>query len=350
MPKCKYPWYFKENDILKIWSYGIKGRSVVIELIDSLVNFELPALKNKGTNVYYTANKKSDIKDHGTAMASLINAKFLTSQNCLNKEEIPCGIATLSFIRSYDSAITYDDVSYIYKTTRETPNQAIPIGRVGLLYREEYIERDQKIVLINLSGGQIIPDDTELRGDWNKLIKNVCKQNSMPGDKGAIIIASFGNNGTYITDTNVVTDGIIPATMQPKKCSNNPIVSVSGAAKYNKELQIDPDVYKSGNGGNYGEKFAHILAPGDEIPMLLFDGQVLVSHGSSPAAAIATASLAMMISCMPKANVSELRNALLEHSDHYKDLQTKVQNGTVLNLLGIIKNFCAIQEQEIDDL
>ena len=50
--------------------------SVIIELIDTYVNFLLPELKDKGINVKFNVDKEADSLEHGTMMASIINAKL----------------------------------------------------------------------------------------------------------------------------------------------------------------------------------------------------------------------------------------------------------------------------------
>ena len=176
----------------------------------------------------------------------------------------------------------------------DEPDHSLPAGIIGPLVKKHHTK--SMPIIINLSGGQI-SNATYVRTEWNNIVSKLCKQSSYD----VLIISSAGNEGIYLTKDNIMEYGILPSTTKPKSCKNDiPIISVGGTNKYNKVLKISPDVYKHGNkGSNYGKNYVNILSPGDEIPMFLPDGRSFFSHGSSPATAITTGTIALMLACKP---------------------------------------------------
>lgn len=71
-----YPWYFKSNGVLDVWEAYSRGEGTVVDLVDSCVIFDLPAIYGKNVSssrcTYSNESKLEDV--HGTAMAGLICA------------------------------------------------------------------------------------------------------------------------------------------------------------------------------------------------------------------------------------------------------------------------------------
>ena len=83
-----YPWYFKNNNVVKAWEYS-QGTGIVIHLVDTCIDFSRPSLQGKSFLKVQECDTHFNFpayKIHGTAMAGLIsaNASTLSCNNCKN--------------------------------------------------------------------------------------------------------------------------------------------------------------------------------------------------------------------------------------------------------------------------
>ncbi len=85
MDNYDYPWYFKKNGVLNCWDITTEN-GVVIDIIDSCVDFTAPPLQGKS---FFSVSKKCTKEGeelklvHGTAIAGLIFNSCQTLYNAL---------------------------------------------------------------------------------------------------------------------------------------------------------------------------------------------------------------------------------------------------------------------------
>ena len=197
------------------------------------------------------------------------------------------------------------------------------------------------IILINLSGGEhsIDCDEQGTRAKWSKLIKEACK------DEHTLLIAAVGNDGIELTPTNIVEKGFLPASLHSKSCKDKDFIIRVGATNCYENNEVPKLFMKERElhlgGSNFGKDYVDILAPGQQIPILVaHENHAVIGQGTSEATAIVTATLALMNACKPNVSAKELREALLRNSHKYDSLANAVKDGRVLDIYNIVENFC----------
>lgn len=224
----EYPWYFETNSILDVWSMTM-GDGVVVDLFDSCVDFNLPALKGK--NIESMSCTRGDLNNveviHGTAMAGIIAAEHtkLKLKNS-DDEQFVTGIAPKALIKNTEGI----NVHNIKKALEEAHHRKLKTKFGEKVFKSPKDRERPEIVLINLSGGQKTQDPEGIRKDWFELIKNLCKN-----QENVLIMASVGNSYTKLTHENIVDRGILPAALKPRNCTLNnwdPILRVGASNKY----------------------------------------------------------------------------------------------------------------------
>lgn len=190
------------------------------------------------------------------------------------------------------------------------------------------------VIAINLSGGEVLSEDLSMNlaaeqayfyRDW--LTEIVAAQNS-------ILIAATGNDALDLDLS--CSSRRQPVCLQSSKRVLEEMILRVGAVGYYKRGTAP----KLSSFSNYGPNHTEILAPGEGIIAMLPSGKAVLSSGTSPAAAIVSGAITLMVSCKPYAVASEIKKALLDGADRYKILQSKVKEGRVLNIFKTIKTFC----------
>lgn len=351
----KDPWYFEVNDIRKCWDQGITGQGVSVYLLDTEV-VEVASLKGKITQYLHTT-KTSDLKDtkdkmHGTAMAGLIAATpgFLKDENDKSNKIFIAGIAPDSKIISH----VWKPGGKLSDALLSSANDIIKKNADGkVIVPSSNDIPDVKISVINTSGGiskknamsanstsdNIILSFDDSTKHVDDIIRNELKK------RDALIIASVGNDGQEITINNYQAIGIFPAAFKrPKGKITDAILRVAGLIAYNRGQ--DPQLSLK---SNYGVDFTDIAAPG-LTPVITEKGTAIdKTFGTSNAAAITTGAVALLASCNLYATAAELRRALLDNSEKKGYLENKVDNGRVLNIYKVVKNYCVFPEKIIEN-
>jgi subtilisin family serine protease len=343
----EYPWYFEQLGVENSWSIT-QGSNVVIDLIDSCVDFDISLLKDKNyQRVFEGCGSKNDqdvFAIHGTAMAGVIGADkgALPKKEDISELLFVAGIAPEVKIKNTIGVMNVNNLNKVLIDAKDESPKSI-YGESVLKAPKDRERVD--IVLVNLSGGQISAN-TVLRTDWNDEVSKICKDNS-----NVLIIAAVGNSATYLTKDNIETKGILPSTLKPKACKNigtDPIIRVGATNHYNK-TNDQPNLYFThlGTGSSYGKEYVDILAPGQSIPIILPGGYASIAGGTSEATAIVTATAALLASCKPYATSKEIRDAILDNASKYVKLEKKVLDGNVLDIAKTVKQFCIYSQRDI---
>ncbi|MEK6733999.1 MAG: S8 family serine peptidase [Pseudomonadota bacterium] len=351
-----YPWHFFALGILDSWN-KTKGEGIVIDLIDSWVDFSIPPLINKDHNkdselICYNNTSQGDI--HGTAMVGLMVAhecrlplndteniqqrqtyamlkpfpsnycsdSLISSEPNHNTRKI-AGIAPESLINSINGLI---NVTNVHKAMNNDRYNVTTDSNVEVLKSPSSRLRTN-ISVINLSGGQQkrIEDF-----QWNELVSNICLTRN-----DILIIAAVGNEATKITTENYLDAGIYPASLHPQVCKNksvDPIIRV-GAVNNSSE----PTWHHS---SNYGKNFVDISAPGTGILIIIPGGYLIVGGGTSEATAITSGTAALLLSRLVYGSSYELRDFILNNTITYDHLKPKVANGRVLHTQKLVDLAC----------
>ena len=325
MDEIDFPWYLDINSISDVWTIT-SGHGVVIDLIDSCVNFSIPALFGKNVSYSPCPENADNLKDiHGTAMAGLIlaDAIKLSLHDEPNKSTVIAGVAPDALIKNEALIISAKSLeSTILKTSK------------GVNVHKTQEERQRlNIKLINISGKDVTDEQY-----WFDIVSAICKE-----DKSILISAAVGNNGANLTDDYVIKHKIFPALLKkPQICKTkgiDPITRVGAVKPYNNgETPKLYDTYSTGS--NFGKNYVDILAPGGNIPILLPDNTARFAGGTSESTAIVTGAIALLIGCRPYSTAQEIRNVLLNNTDKFFDLELMVTDGRVLNINKAVNDFC----------
>lgn len=391
----EYPWYFYPNKVNEIWDvFGYKGAGVVVDVLDSKINF-ISILEGKeysssnSTNDFASSNSQGALvelyntappinddfnkmcygegysffnsscfsassdskyglaKLHGTAMAGLIAGNYaklacdLASKSSCNKDGkiVVAGIAPEAKIISrswYPKGKLYDALSD--SISGEIPNTIYGQPR-------EKVARTAKLILLNISGGQKDSDIVD------EIKRKASTKRDGDGNLYFIVVAVVGNDGIELTKKNVKQKGPLPANILRGSFTGqdmrDPIIRVGGSSMYTSGTI--PGIFRypknslyPNRGSNFGAECVDILAPGDKIPVLEPSLEAGISNGTSDATAIVSGAVALLSSCKPRATAEEIRQAILNNSDEYPDkLGGGVERGRVLNIYKAVSNFCA---------
>jgi subtilisin family serine protease len=336
-----YPWYFENNGVLAAWDIT-KGDGVIVDVVDSCVNFSFPQISGRNEGNYdcqINSENMSEIeKIHGTAMAGLIVASHAKLMRLEYETEYLyiAGTSPHSFIRNSQHHINYNSVRQVIDRFKED----IPLASNGSPVLFDESERPQ-ILLINLSGGQK-SDDPFVRSEWNDLISKTC----INGDN-ILFVSSLGNSKINLDEADIVKNGILPASLNPRKCkvkNMDPLIRVGAVAKSNTELYATA----LNTGSNYGSKYVDILAPGQAIPILSeVEGYARLGGGTSESAAIVTATISLVVKCKPLSSAEEIRKIILSTANNNQNLEYAVDQGRVLNILSAVKKACFMTDDEL---
>ncbi len=327
-----YPWYFETNHVFDAWALT-QGGGAVVDLVDSCVDFSSHSLQGKEYGSHTACAPVNDLYSiHGTAMAGLIVAahdREIPKNNTVDEFLNIAGIAPKSLIKNAVEDHTTKKLEVTKNAFKEAQEEKdIPITKYGKPYLKE-IERPD-LILINLSGATIVEKGTDIyateKTDWLDLVKRVCE------DKYSLLIASVGNGG-YELGKNYE---YLPAALRLKTCGEfDPIIRVGAVAEH--KVGANPSIYYN---SNYGSKYVDILAPGSNIPILIPGDKAIIGGGTSEAAAITSATAALLIGCHPKATAHEIKNAILDYASSFDSLKNEVLYGRVLNIKETISSFC----------
>lgn len=190
------------------------------------------------------------------------------------------------------------------------------------------------VIVINLSGGEILSEDLSMKTATEQAYFYRDWLTEIVGAQNSILIAATGNDALDL-------DLLCSSRRQPvclqssKRVLEDMILRVGSIGYYKRGI-----IPKLSSFSNYGPNHTEILAPGEGITAMLPSGKVVVSSGTSPAAAIVSGAVTLMTSCRPNAHAFEIKRALLDSADRYEALESKVKEGRVLNIFKTIKTFC----------
>lgn len=159
----QYPWYFYPNKVEESWDIAKnKGEGVVVDVLDSEIDFTSTFLKGKEynsstPNYYYKIfdNAGDAAELHGTAMVGLIvgDKARLTCDDASKKacnSDGKIAIAGIAPKAKILSRVRYPKGD-LYDALTDSINEELPCDKIGQPRRK--VQRSVKLILINVSGG-----------------------------------------------------------------------------------------------------------------------------------------------------------------------------------------------------
>ena len=129
------------------------------------------------------------------------------------------------------------------------------------------------------------------------------------------------------------------------KNGTDPVIVVGATQQYS--LGVQPKIK---NNTCFGANYVDILAPGIRIPAIYGKYMAKELPGTSPAAAIVSGTLGLLVKCRPYSSFIEFKNALLLNARSNPELFDYVRNGAVLDIFSVVKAFCLPDEDDYEIL
>jgi len=297
-------WGIKRVAATQAWAKGIDGEGVVVAVVDTGVNYNHPAIsQNMWTNDaekngkpgvdddkngyvddiygYNFIGNKSDPKDdmmHGSHVAGTIAG--------LNAKDFFYGVAPHARIMAVKT----------HSNTGEASEESVV---KGILYAA-----DMGAKIINCSWGGAPEAENESQVLFDAIV--------YAGSKGAVVIASAGNDSTNIDD-----HPSYPASYQT---DNLLAVAATGSD--------DSLSYFS----NYGKKTTHVAAPGSNILSINYTGGYRQASGTSMASPHVSGVAALILQSLRNSlgrepSAEELKAAIIANTEVVNKVSSRVISG-----------------------
>lgn len=263
-------WWFDSWSVPALWAGGADGRGIVVSVIDTGVQGDIPELNGKvlpgadliGNGSHGTVDYDRDAFSHGTAMASIIAA----GQGYLGIE----GLAPAA--RILPIAVPLRGVA-----RKGIPTQGAPA--VAIDYAVDHGAR-----IINLSLGGISLESQQSEACEPALQVAVTRALA----KGALVVAAGGNSGDKGSPVE-----------EPGVCLG--VVSVGAV-----DQALNVTSFSS------RQAYLTVTAPGDHVPSLSRKADsAYIGEGTSQATAITSAALALIWSRYPSETNRQILTRLL---------------------------------------
>lgn len=375
------------------------GAKQITAIMDSPVEYGFGLLNDLALQKEIMSNDKDYISNpyHGTAVANLLASKprelecyyadGFTTKTCDKSKMVVAGVAWHTKIANINACNKTEDVSKWVRSfmqdidgsiqnrkniKSDTSRTHIPervivnfsIGPDDILKskREEY-KQDMSTRTINSDAyflmkwavefidnkmQWVIPQDSKEKNRWddanlaklrfniqkklekemaekNKEFANTIEEQVSSRKDYVLAVVAAGNYGQKLEYSNEIKNG--------------PVVWVAaGCDKSQKKLCP---------WSNYGNKVVHILAPGENIPVVLpvtgngtLAYKSTYSQGTSFSAPLVAGTAALLAQCAPTASTDEIKQAILGEAYKHNTLSKTVADGAVLNVKNAINRMC----------
>ena len=356
-----WPWHIAVNDVQQNWGFT-RGNRTIVTVVDTKVEFtsllkgkRYRPSKKKTENIYTREQFLKAYEDgsllklgnktssqayadytHGTGMTFTIagNNGTLFNEDNHSQQLFVAGIAPGAKILDFAFGVDFSTNTLMPGLLDGLEEALEAQEEIKATKRGRKEEKTSKVFVVNLSAEESVSKASSLQDaeqqayfyrDW---LSTSAKQQDL------LLIAAAGNAGMDLEKECSVR--LQPVCVQPsKEVTEEMLLRVGSIREYQKGQIPQISIFS-----NYGPRYVDILAPGENISVLTPSGYAKYVSGTSPAAAIVSATAALLASCRPDSSAVEIKKSILDSADIFESLNGLVQGGRVLNIGKAIKVHC----------
>ena len=297
-------WGIKRVAAPQAWAKGIDGSGVVVAVVDTGVNYNHPAISDNMWVNEAERNGKPGVDDDGNGFVDDIFGYNFVGNKAEPKDDMMHGSHVAGTIAGLNAKDSFYGVAPNARIMAVKSHSSKGEGTEESVVKGILYAADNGAKIINCSWGGAPEAEKESKVLFDAIV--------YAGSKGAVVIASAGNDST-----NIDLEPSYPASYQTD--------NLIAVASTNSDDSLS---YFS----NYGKKTTHVAAPGSNIFSINYRGGYTQSSGTSMASPHVSGVAALILQNLRNSlgrepSAGELKAAIITNTETVGTVSSRVVSG-----------------------